>query len=757
MGHKDWQSDISRTALAALFAAAGAASLAYQVVWQRVLAQEVGSDTISGAIIVTIFLSGIAFGSLVGGQATQRTRKAHVLFLCAQLVIGSFAFVSVDVLRYVNGLSFAWSGRWFDLVINFSVLILPTFFMGFTAPLVIDLVKEKIDSFGDTVGLFYGLNVLGASLGVLGTGFFMIEMFGVEYSVRLAGCVDILVGIIIWRLLSHGEGEAQEASQSVESHGLMSESSDVDVEKGGLPVSGLRLFVACFFFGLSTISLEMVLFRVLANHFTLYSVIFPVILFGFLVAMALGEWVGGRVADRVAKHPYVGVSSLVLTGVFLLVIAFRMPNDWVELYNYSTLEVVPKVTLALSAFFAPVVVLTALFPIMVRSLTPDIRKAGSSFGNVLFVYGVGNAVAAALVPLVLFNTAGTMLCTVLIVALTIAGAAILLPWTAMGDERKSLISSVLMLIVGAALVGLIPMDYFSQSAGLGLPGFKAVDVLEDDVSVVSVFDTPRGVQIRSYRSPTATVLKGSKFEGKHKIGAVYDIDTALEPKRILVIGLGGANWLPELVARDFVEEIVIVELSESVFRAVHHYGGEEYQRAFSNPKVKVVFDDGRRFVRRVMLDAEQRPFDMVQLGVYQPWMAGAGNLYTREFLHDLKSILAPGGVVCTLDLSMIARTMLEEFETMLWFPDSDSVYLYFYKEDLVSVARRFDASKPSVSVALADEYTIDDFDVNSDDRPIAEYFFVRYIWSGGFELGVNIRSQTDTFAKRLWSISGVSK
>lgn len=72
--------------VAAIFFLSGVSALVYQVVWQRVLTQEIGVDTISVAFIVTIFLMGIAAGSFAGGYLCRRfypyLKEIYVLLSC---------------------------------------------------------------------------------------------------------------------------------------------------------------------------------------------------------------------------------------------------------------------------------------------------------------------------------------------------------------------------------------------------------------------------------------------------------------------------------------------------------------------------------------------------------------------------------------------------------------------------------------------------------------------------------------------------
>lgn len=114
------------------------------------------------------------------------------------------------------------------------------------------------------------------------------------------------------------------------------------------------------------------------------------------------------------------------------------------------------------------------------------------------------------------------------------------------------------------------------------------------------------------------------------VGAAY-VD---EPKRILVLGMGGGT-LSMYLRRYYKDaEIINVEIDELVPGAAAKYMGFK-----ADPKNRVVVEDGRRYLMRhddkwdlVFLDA--------YLGGYIPF-----HLMTREFLELVKSRLSPGGAV----------------------------------------------------------------------------------------------------------------
>lgn len=117
----------------------GMASLIYQVVWQRCLAQEIGVDSTSTAIIVTIFLLGLGLGYYCGSFLTAAAEK-HLpsLYAFAELSIGAFGFFSVFLIRWINAAFMPPSASYMlDFTAHFFLFLFPTFLMGVSTPLLI--------------------------------------------------------------------------------------------------------------------------------------------------------------------------------------------------------------------------------------------------------------------------------------------------------------------------------------------------------------------------------------------------------------------------------------------------------------------------------------------------------------------------------------------------------------------------------------------------------------------------------------------
>lgn len=110
-----------------------------------------------------------------------------------------------------------------------------------------------------------------------------------------------------------------------------------------------------------------------------------------------------------------------------------------------------------------------------------------------------------------------------------------------------------------------------------------------------------------------------------------------EPKRILIIGLGGgtmSNTLHQLLPDSYIDN---VEIDKSVIKVAQQYFGY-----LENDQIKTYSQDGRVFVKRALL--KQREYDWIILdafnGDYIP-----EHLMTKEYLSETKRLLSPQGIL----------------------------------------------------------------------------------------------------------------
>ena len=140
-----------------------------------------------------------------------------------------------------------------------------------------------------------------------------------------------------------------------------------------------------------------------------------------------------------------------------------------------------------------------------------------------------------------------------------------------------------------------------------------------------------------------------------------------DPKRVLVIGLGGGATAGA-VAQHEGTLVDVVELSGSVVRGADFFS-HVTDDVLRQPNVRLQVSDGRNFL--LLSDAT---YDVITADIIQPQHAGAGLLYSREYFELAKRALDTNGVMLqwigqrsAVEYRLIMRTFLEVFpDATLW-------------------------------------------------------------------------------------------
>jgi spermidine synthase len=113
--------------------------------------------------------------------------------------------------------------------------------------------------------------------------------------------------------------------------------------------------------------------------------------------------------------------------------------------------------------------------------------------------------------------------------------------------------------------------------------------------------------------------------------------TGPAPQRVLIIGLGGGS-IP-MALREVLPQaqIDVVEIDPAVTRVARRFFGFQ-----EDPKMKVFEVDGRVYVKRAIRSGTK--YDVVMLDAFDHEYIPE-HLLTREFLTEVKSLLAPQGVL----------------------------------------------------------------------------------------------------------------
>ena len=219
--------DSLRTGLFAIFVLSGFAGLIYQSIWSHYLGLFLGHAAYAQALVLAIFMGGMAIGAAWIARAGQRWRNLIRGYAIIEAVIGVLGllfhtlFTSVAAFSYdtlIPALGEPWTvnlARWLIA----AALILPqTILLGMTFPLMSGgLIRRYSGSDGHTLGGLYFTNSIGAAIGALVAVFVLLPSIGLPGAMKVAGVLNFVVAGLAWWLAREPEPEAPHRDTSGES------------------------------------------------------------------------------------------------------------------------------------------------------------------------------------------------------------------------------------------------------------------------------------------------------------------------------------------------------------------------------------------------------------------------------------------------------------------------------------------------------------------------------------------------------------
>jgi hypothetical protein len=197
--------------------------------------------------------------------------------------------------------------------------------------------------------------------------------------------------------------------------------------------------------------------------------------------------------------------------------------------------------------------------------------------------------------------------------------------------------------VAAALAGLVllpPLDYRPMIAARGAtsPQLYAF-VKEGRTSVVSLATYARNTELANNGLRESMISRADPNRGASIAVLLGAIPYLLhpDPKSAFQVGFGGGITTYTLTTTDLTS-IHVVELEPVILDAVRHLHGGTVP-ALQDPRLRLDIDDARH---RLLLDADT--YDLIVSQPSHPWVAGAANVFTREFDRLVADKLNPGGI-----------------------------------------------------------------------------------------------------------------
>ena len=293
-----------------------ACGMLYEIIWARQLTLFFGSPVFAVSAILSALAGGLGLGSYCVrrlGDGENRPLRLYA-FLGAGLSIFALIFpMLLDILNAICVLIYRGLGAsfyflsWIRFVLSFVVLFIPSTLMGGMLLLLSRAAKERCAGFrADRV---FTISMLGASIGCVATGFFLIQLLGVQSSVYLGVAINlILAGTAFGLDRSWSETSVDLQQGTDDEAGISSQ------EEMWRPL--LWTFVVS---GFCAMAYPVLWTRILTSFLGNSGYAFSVSLTALLLGIAVGSFLFAAIARRIQSS--VNLFGLVQIGIGLSLVA----------------------------------------------------------------------------------------------------------------------------------------------------------------------------------------------------------------------------------------------------------------------------------------------------------------------------------------------------------------------------------------------------------------------------------------------------
>jgi len=345
-----------------------------------------------------------------------------------------------------------------------------------------------------------------------------------------------------------------------------------------------------------------------------------------LMALAVGYYAGGRLADKSPKLGRV-YGCIVLAAIYLSlsVLIVRPVAYWCLDFRLALGSLLASTFL----FFVPLSLLAMVGPFFVRALTSSVSGVGGNVGRLTAVGTLGSFVGTLLIGYLLipfFPNSWTMYFTAILLMMVAGGY--FFGWERKSRNKPAVVTGMTAgLLLGLAGVHRDNQNPFSEF----LERFRG----NSNFGMLEVVDDPGGTR-RFYLNDYLTQNIYDPVEKKsaalftymlHDLARAYTrtIDSAL------CIGLG-VGIVPRQFARERAR-VEVVEINPAVAPVARRYFDCELER------FHLAIDDGRHFVNR-----NANRYDTIILDAFLGDSSPV-HLMTREAFSSMRELLNPGGTL----------------------------------------------------------------------------------------------------------------
>lgn len=697
-----------------LFAISGFSGLIYESIWTHYLKLFLGHAAYAQALVLAIFMGGMAIGSWLSARYSSRWTNLLLWYAFAEGIIGVCAIVFHPA--FVAGIELSYSTiipqigtplatTVFKWTLS-SLIILPqSVLLGMTFPLMsAGLLRRFPNSPGRTIALLYFTNSIGATIGVLASGFVLIRWIGLPGTIIAAGIINIMLALTVWMMVrKKDEGIAIESKRFMEA-------------RPGSAWSRFFIMISLVT-GTASFIYEIGWIRMLSLVLGTSTHAFELMLSAFILGIALGGlWIQRRIDTDVIPVKYLAGVQLIMGLLALSTLLLYGNSFWAMQWIVRSL---PKTEAGyllfniLSGGIAVGIMLPTTFlagmtlPLITFALL-DRGYGERSIGAVYSANTIGAIIGIFFAIHIGFPLLGLK-------GLITAGAAldillgVILFWSIAADKGRRLPLAVT--AVGAAAVFctvlFVKLDPYKMGSGIYRYGYisnpshsKILYHKDGKTATISCFLNNLGEMTIRTNGKTDAAIEMKANEGatsdEHTMILLAAIPMALnsEAKTAVAIGLGSGLTSHTLLSNPRIQQVDTVEIEQKVVEAAKLFGNR-VDRVYADPRSHIYIDDAKSF-----FSTHHQKYDLIISEPSNPWVSGVSGLFSKEFYKSIRRYIARDGLfvqwvqLYEIDTSLVV-SILKAVDTNF----TDYAVYATNDTDIMIIAKK-DGLLPSIDPAI---------------------------------------------------------
>ncbi len=760
-----------------LFFFSGLTALIYEILWLKELRLLFGASSPAIATTLTAFFLGLGFGGEYWGKKTSSHVNPLLLYGLLELGVAFSAlgyFLILDLYSVIYSPLFAEFGNnkaiftLIKFIMALCLLFPPAFFMGGTLPTISQYAVKNNLKLGSNVSLLYAVNTFGAVSGAGLAGFFLPRFLGFNHSYWLAISITLLVAFISIFISS---GTKKPPKKTASAH---------------LKPVPHRLQIIAFLSGFLTLALQVLWNRMFAQVLQNSVYTFALILMVFLFCLALGSLFANRLM-RFRQNQNLILFYMLFSGALLVLTSPFAFVYWTDNLHYlgankGWIDYLLEITsVSLAILGIPLLFLGTVFPLLIKLGENSATSRGLLIGRLAAINTLGAITGSLLTSFFILEYIGLWGSIRLMAVIYFLTA-----WFSLSTCSRSLQTATSCVRTdhrNRSLHGVNEdFEHLPSTNGSGAKGLEQVlsqtsnqyesrwiylpalgillsvsildtskipavkidpvvenesllEYWEDSAGTVAVIRKDDQLKIKLNNHYTLGGTGSYKLEQRE---ALLPISVHTNPESVYHIGLGtgisagGALTLP-------INRLIVTEINAAVIAASEKYFGEFLNGLFFDPRVQIIEEDGRNYLR-----GTNEQFDIIISDLFIPWKAGVGSLYSREHYQTILDRLNNQGLfmqwlpayqITEQEFNVIANTLLSVFpQVTVWRGDYSPlkpiIGLLAHKQleplsPQSRIARNFQEKPPLLSYFVGDldslRSTLRQYPVNTDDKPYIEF------------------------------------